>query len=108
MLTFNRFKVKPISGAMGAEVFDIDFTKSIKIIPFRFITDCLFFCSVFEYLIFESDIEGLEILAVPGNHDNYIDCEKSRKSLYEFIEWLTNHIYPGPGHATQGARACSA
>ena len=30
MLTFNRFKVKPISGAMGAEIFDIDLSGEIN------------------------------------------------------------------------------
>ena len=34
-------------------------------------------------------IEDLIILAVPGNHDNYIDDKKSYKAMMEFIVWLT-------------------
>ena len=37
-------------------------------------------------------IEGLKILAVPGNHDNYIDCSKSYKALEDFITWLTKGL----------------
>lgn len=35
------------------------------------------------------DIEGVKILAVPGNHDNYIDCQKSSSAMKDFISWLT-------------------
>ena len=38
------------------------------------------------------DIEGVKILAVPGNHDNYIDCQKSSSAMKEFISWLTNGL----------------
>ncbi|WDE96794.1 metallophosphoesterase [Lentisphaera profundi] len=37
-------------------------------------------------------IEGLKILAVPGNHDNYIDCKKSHKAMMDFIAWLTKGL----------------
>ena len=38
------------------------------------------------------EIEGLKILAVPGNHDNYIAEAKSYNAMMEMITWLTKGL----------------
>ena len=49
------------------------------------------------------DIEGVKILAVPGNHDNYIDCQNNNWGLSSQFSDYYKTIYKNPYGALNGS-----